>query len=142
MLAGDYLLSIGLDCLAGDADADGVPDASDCAPANGAAWAVPGPAPGLLLSGRGPTALAWDAPAEPGGTALLYDVLRSPSPSDFSGAAVVCLATGLTARAASDPDPPPPAGTGRVYLVRSRNACGSNLGANSSGTPRTGRTCP
>src|SRR5262245_21728260 len=64
--AGDYLLSIALDCAPGDLDADGVADAKDCAPASAATWSLPGEAAGLTVTGRSPSSLSWSAPAEPG----------------------------------------------------------------------------
>lgn len=90
----------------------------------------------MVLTGTGPTQLSWQAPLNPGGsTVILYDVLRSPTPGDFTGAS--CLATGITSTAYTDSVA---SGVG-YYLVRSRNACGGNLGTVSGGAPRTGPVC-
>ena len=49
-----------------DTDADGFPDASDCAPANAAVWAVPGEARNLVFpSPSDTTLLSWAAPTGP-----------------------------------------------------------------------------
>lgn len=119
-----------------DNDADGYPDPIDCAPLASGTWSAPGEATGLDLSGH-PTSLTWLAPAAPGSTTLVYDVLRSSADPGFS--APFCLETGGADLAASDPGVP---GTVDYYLIRARNSCGSNLGASSSGTPHTAPPCP
>jgi uncharacterized repeat protein (TIGR01451 family) len=121
-----------------DADGDGVPDATDCAPGDGTAWALPGEATGVIFPTPGNNAtLQWSAPAAPGGTIVRYDLLRSASKSDFSSA--TCVASGVTATSGNDATVP---SSVLYYLVRSRNACGGNLGASSGGVPRTGAACP
>jgi hypothetical protein len=138
---GDYLLSIARDCRAGwqaDGDGDGVPDGSDCAPTDPGAWAVPGEATDLLFhGGAAPGALGWNAPASPGGTSVLYDLLRSARADDFG--TPTCVAPGITVTSASDPAVP---ATVFYYLVRARNACGGALGSRSDGTPRFAGACP
>ena len=138
---GDYLLSIARNCLTGaplDADGDGVPDASDCAPGDPSAWSVPGEATGLMMGGsEGATSLQWSAPASPGGSAVFYDLLRSAAAGDFTGA--TCVASGLTIPAATDSGAPVRA---FFYLVRAENACGGNLGSRSDGSPRVAGSCP
>jgi hypothetical protein len=121
-----------------DGDGDGVPDASDCAPGDPDLWATPGEATGLTFpSGGDPASMQWIAPTAPGGASVLYDLVRSPEPGSFVSA--VCVAAGLAATSAGDPAVP----TGKYhYLVRARNACGSNLGTRSDGTPRTAPACP
>lgn len=138
---GDYLLSIARNCLTGtpvDADGDGVPDASDCAPGDPSAWSVPGEATGLTLEGSpATTTLRWSPPAVPGGSVVLYDLVRSAAAGDFTGA--TCVASDLTTPAATDSGAPVRA---FFYLVRAGNACGGNLGTRSDGVPRVAGSCP
>ncbi|HEX4826334.1 MAG TPA: hypothetical protein VFV19_18685 [Candidatus Polarisedimenticolaceae bacterium] len=97
----------------------------------------PSEARNLTVSGSNPTHLSWQPPADAGGsTTILYDVLGSSTPGDFSAAQ--CLASGTSATTYDESG-----FTGiRYYLVRSRNACGSSLGSGSNGNPRTGAACP
>jgi hypothetical protein len=108
------------------------------------------PVANLTLQSGGPipnagqmqTLLTWAAPSSLGGCATVsYDVLRSTHPSVFTDDVAVCVATDLSVTTAADSETILP-GQVFYYLVRAENACGSSLGANSSGTPRTGRTCP
>ncbi len=79
-----------------DGDGDGVPDAGDCAPADNTAWALPSPALDLVFpSVLDRTLLGWSPPAAPGGTAVRYDLLRSPAANNFS--TPFCLAKNGTA---------------------------------------------
>ena len=116
----------------------------DCSDSDPTVWAAPGEAQSLNVA-PDKTTLTWSAPVDAGGviSALRYDLLRSVNPADF-GAGATCVATNTSAASAADPAAP---GAGGVfsYLVRARNACPSGqgpLGANSSGTQRTGRSCP
>jgi hypothetical protein len=123
-----------------DADGDGHGDACDGAPTDPTAWAVPSEATALAFpSGTDKSAMAWQAPAAPGGTIVLYDVLHSAVASDFS--APSCAARDITATTASDPATPS-AGAKFFYLVRSKNSSGGNLGNRSNGSARTGGACP
>jgi hypothetical protein len=120
-----------------DGDGDGVPDDLDCAPSDGDAWRAPSPARSLDVSG-GPTGLelAWQAPLDEGGATMSYDVLRSSGPADFMSAECVATAISTTSVALT------PASGNEFYLVRSRNACGGTLGADSTGLDRPGASCP
>lgn len=90
----------------------------------------------LALSGAGPTQLSWQPPSDPGGsTLILYDVLLSPTPGDFTSAS--CLATGITSTTYADSG----SSSASYYLIRTRNGCGGNLGTVSGGTPRSGPVC-
>ena len=120
-----------------DSDGDGVSNSADCKPFDGAVWSAPGEARDLRLTTASGGTLSWNIPSSPGATGLLYDVLRSTSPSDFTGA--TCVATGIAATTAADSTIP---GGVAYYLVRSRNACGAELGASSDLTPHFGPNCP
>jgi len=77
----------------GDADSDGVADASDCLPLDLNVWGVPGEATGLMLThGLMGTILGWNPPAAPGGTpsSPRYDVLRAVGALSFN-ANPLCL---------------------------------------------------
>jgi subtilisin family serine protease len=127
-----------LQALVGDGDGDGADNLSDCAPANGGLWSPPGPAGGLELTRNSlTTVLSWDAPASAGGNTVRYDVLRSIVSSDFSTAS--CLASGTLSKIFFDSVKP---ASVFYYLIRSTNACGSNLGSGSDGNPRSGPDCP
>jgi hypothetical protein len=87
--------------------------------------------------------LNWEAPADRGGltTAVLYDTIRSSTPSDFLSAAI-CVDTNDAAVTATDTAVPAP-GSGFYYRVRAENACGQGSpGAGSDGVPVVARTCP
>lgn len=124
-----------------DSDGDGIPDGTDCRPADLTLWSAPTEARNLMLTRSGGSVdLSWMAPASPGGTgATLYDVLRSTDPADFIDIShTTCVATGITGTSTAEGTP-----AGSVfYLVRARNACGGSLGSRSDGTPRAGRSCP
>jgi hypothetical protein len=85
------------------------------------------------------TALTWAGLAA---NTLGYDVLRSTSASDFTTATVLtgeCEDGDTTATDATNPT----AGQVFHYLVRGSNPCGKGtLGYRSSGTERTGVSCP
>lgn len=121
----------------GDIDADGVIDDADCNPGDSTVWSAPSAARNLRWPL--PNAMTWTQPSIPGGTALTYDVLRSASPFNFSSAS--CVESGDTNTDAVDSTVPTP-GQVFYYVIRVRNGCGSNMGTNSSGIPRTGRSCP
>jgi hypothetical protein len=120
-----------------DGDGDGVPDLSDCADLDSGTWAVPSEARLLNLIGSPTTSLSWTAPASPGSSTVLYDLLRSSSPALFGSA--VCLESGESNLAAADAGIPAGA---FFYLIRARNSCGGNLGKDSANNPRSGAICP
>jgi hypothetical protein len=139
--AGDYLLSIALDCASGDLDADGVADANDCAPSDASTWRLASEARNLIVTGKSPTTLSWSASTDPGtSAALLYDTLRATAPNGFG--AGTCLASDIAGTSALDSGAAPAPGGVYDYLVRTQNLCGGNLGTTSAGVPRTGRSCP
>ncbi len=138
---GDYLLSIVSLCGIQDGDGDGVPDSEDCAPADASAWAPPGDATTLAFAGAPAdlATLSWNRPSAPGATEVRYDLLRSGVASDF--AAPTCVANGVLAISAKDAARPA-TGAAFHYLVRTKNTCGVNAGADWQGTSRTTGPCP
>jgi N-acetylneuraminic acid mutarotase len=87
--------------------------------------------------------LSWSAPNEPGALTWSYDLLRTTSADDFVGLAQ-CVASGISAGAATDTGLPAPA-TAYFYLARARNNCpraAGSLGRASNGVERVGRGCP
>jgi hypothetical protein len=132
--------------VAGDSDGDGVANAQDCAALDSAAWTAPAAARSLRLhragAGTGTAILTWTAPAASGSAAPAFDVVRSEDPAAFDGSepSAICLESGdATDQLAADDELP--AGL-FAYLVVARNACGTDAGADSSGTPRDVRSCP
>jgi len=128
-----------------DADGDGYCQVGDCADADPALWSEPSAARSLWLAvGTPGTQLGWSAPEAPGGSVPSYDVLRSPSGASFSGGAVCIESDGLDLTALDGGAPPAP-GEAFYYLVRTQSGCpgsAGNLGADSSGAPRSGVACP
>jgi hypothetical protein len=121
----------------GDADGDGVANASDCDPADGTVWAPPSPVRDLTVTKDLADNLSWLPPEEPGASVFGYHVLRSDEAHDFGQAE--CTLVGA-ATSATDGDVP---GSGAIYnyLIRVLNRCGANLGVDSSNQPRSGATC-
>jgi hypothetical protein len=141
--------SIGLDegramVFAREADCDGdgfAPFGGDCDDANVSLWALPGESLDLVFAADRRT-MTWEAPTEPGGSAVVlsYDLLRAEAPSGFS--AGVCVASGQSERSAEDAESPDAGGVFH-YLARASNACGAGgLGGDSAGDERLGRICP
>jgi len=122
--------------LTADSDGDGGDNLTDCRPTDASLWAAPGAVDDLRLD-KIETELKWSAPASPGALALVYDLIRSESPENFSGA--ICLASGAALAPISDGDLPAQA---FYYLVRARNDCGSALGVGSGGATRSAASCP
>lgn len=123
-----------------DSDGDGVDDAVDCRSADATTWAVPNDASGLMLAGAAATTFHWTAPSSPGGTAILYDLIRATSPSGFNSGSCLDSSDATTSPAITDAAVPAP-GTAFFYLVRSKTACGGTLGTDSNNVARTGVTC-
>jgi N-acetylneuraminic acid mutarotase len=128
-----------------DGDSDGLSSCQgDCDDANASVWSTPGEAQDLILLAD-QQSLTWLAPSTAGGTAWTYDTIKSGSPVDFVNGAV-CVETNGADTQSTDATQPAP-GAALFYLVRAENACPGALGrgplgAQSNGTPRTGRDCP
>ncbi len=123
-----------------DADGDGVGALSDCDDGDGDVWSTPGEARELRFRDR--DTLTWEPPLDAGGdpAGLLYDTLRSDSPSDF-GQAVYVERDGDDLESADEEVPP--AGDAFSYLVRAKNGCGcGSLGKDSTGNERVQGGCP
>ncbi len=138
-----------------DADGDGHGDATqsvsactqpagtsaspdDCDDGNASVWSVPGEVQAVSVDS---TMIAWTAPVVLGSSSIGYDILRSPSPTDFDAAAE-CIASGDPDLIATDGSSPEPAAT-FFYLILARNACGRGTpGLDSAGTERAARSCP
>ena len=125
-----------------DSDGDGVPNVSDCAPADGGAFAMP--AEVHQTATENDDVVAWDSIEVQAGPGTAYDVMRglaaelglASRPSD------VCLATWLVAGSLADTERPAPGGS-FFYLVRARNVCGTGTwGTATGGAPRVVTTCP
>ena len=125
-----------------DGDPNG--DACDCAPASDQSWQTPSVVQDLRIAGPAASAtLTWSAPASPGATSVVYDTLRSTSAADFNAPAT-CLDSNAADLMTVD-GTIPAVGSRLFYLIRVENACltnPSNMGTNSQGVPRTGRSCP
>lgn len=124
-----------------DSDGDLHGDACDCSPLNAGVYAVPTEVPALTL-GADKVTFTWTAPADPGGSATVYDLVRSSVKTDFAGASAVCVATGVSGASATDATSPPLPQAG-YYLVRARNLCGAgSAGKTTAGAEIVVRSCP
>ncbi|MGH9870810.1 MAG: putative metal-binding motif-containing protein [Candidatus Polarisedimenticolia bacterium] len=129
-----------------DFDGDGLtPCQGDCHDRDASAWEEPSPVVLDMVfdGGTGVTTLDWSPPALPGGTSVIYDVLRTGSPFDLAAASCDESDEGdtLMVEPASAPVP-----FLTFYLVRAQNACPAaatgGLGYASDGAGRVGPRCP
>jgi hypothetical protein len=114
--------------LDGDADGDGTVDGLDCLSYDATMWDLPGEVTGLLLAHTGgvggTTTLSWSPPASPGGTAPLYDTIRSSTTLDFvTGGTCVETQDGSDTSSIDTFTPGPDELVG--FLVRAANLCGA-----------------
>jgi len=123
-----------------DDDGDALSECSgDCDDGDAAAWAVPGTVGELAFTDE--TSLEWEPPAQPGGTALLYDTLRASLPDGFASS-MTCVEFDDSGTSSVDATIPS-LGEVAYYLVRGANACGAGgVGTRSDGTPRDASDCP
>lgn len=118
-----------------DADGDGFPACSDCAPGD-RATAPPPLATGLSVAADRAT-VRWTAVTG----ATSYELQRGTLAGPFAYSHT-CFAFGLPGPSSSD-GTKPAAATGLYYLARARSACGpGELGAGSSGVKRPNPICP
>ena len=115
----------------------------DCNDQSATAWGTPGETRSLRFISK--TALTWDPPSDPGAptSALLYDVLRSSSASDFLVA--LCLETDDGPNTSATDGSVPSSGQAFFYLTRAQDTCAQGvgtLGTSSTGVPRLGANCP
>jgi len=138
--------------LSGTNEADGDGDGfsvctGDCNDASGSNWATPGDVRDLRVvynPGSSTTVVSWTAPILPGATSVVYDTLRSPTPTNFTSSAT-CLESDDGGNTAATDLTTPASGSADFYLTRAENGCPSGqgvLGRNKAGTPTPGRTCP
>jgi len=134
------------DCDGGvdeDGDGDGADVCVDCNDVDPAAWSTPGEVVDLRFVDA--TTLSWTGPSAPGGSAIVYDTLRSGAADDFASAVCVETDDGSDTMA-FDPGSPATA-MAFHYLVRAQNACPGavgegTLGAGTGGGVRSGASCP
>jgi hypothetical protein len=118
-----------------DGDGDLLGDACDCGPDDPFNDIPIGPATALRFSTR--TDFQWDPPADTGGGAPTYDVLRSTDAPDFHIAD--CVETDIEETTGEDLEPP---FSIYFYLIRVRGICGDHLGFASPEVRRSGVDCP
>ncbi len=125
--------------MEGDDDGDAFSECQgDCDDGSLSVWTTPGAV--LDLGFIDSSTLGWNPPAQPGGTVIRYDALRSQLPWRFvtSRTCVEYDGVDTTAMDATVPSP----GMIAYYLVRGQNACGLGSAGNASdGTPRAASDC-
>jgi len=122
-----------------DDDGDGIPNITDCAPADAGAYVAPLEVAIVLVDriadglGGFTTGITWNGQSLLVGPATVYDVVVQ----DLSGSATpppyttaVCLAPDLAAAAATDPAAEPFEGAARIYLARATNVCAAGTYGN------------
>jgi len=129
---------VGNACTAGDGDGDGIPDLSDCAPADPQAFALPQEVQGVVVDRAVGTELFWGTQQGTAGAGTVYDIVRGVlsvlrAEAGYAGAS--CLAASETETPLLDPETDPPSRDGRYYLVRARNACGAGTYGDASILP-------
>jgi len=118
-----------------------VANSQDCDDTDAAVWGTPSEVTDLVFADA--VSLQWSAPASPGATSVFYDLLISENAADFSTQAACLVIDSAVASATAAAIP----AEGAIfhYLARAVNRCPEGegpLGNDSSGQPRSGRTCP
>ncbi len=110
-----------------DSDGDGLLDVLDCASADNTSLYFPFPVNGTSLQAT-PGSIAWDPQDNLAGSSTVYDIVKerlSDLLVDRDYLLAFCLASGLAGASFIDMTPDPPADDGDIYLVRSKNNCGT-----------------
>jgi len=125
--------------IEGDDDGDAFSECQgDCDDGSAAAWAAPGQVANLGFTDE--SMLTWSPPAQPGGTVITYDTLRTVGPSGFA-TTMTCVEYDAVDTSSVDMAVPSP-GTIAYYLARAQNACGlGSAGTASDGTPHDASDC-
>jgi subtilisin family serine protease len=127
-----------------DADADGIIDACDCAPADGGAYDTPLEVASVSFAGD-KTTLSWTSLSREAGTGTLYDAIVGDLDALRATGLVAgasCAGSATTATSLADATIPSP-GAGLYYAIQARNGCGlGGFGKATSGAPRSHANCP
>ena len=119
-----------------DGDGDFAGDVCDCGPGCPNLVTQLGPSTDLVFTTS--SDFNWVAPLDTGGAGLVFDVLRSTDPADFSSAN--CIGANTVATVGSDATLP---ANIFYYVTRAEGSCGGgNLGADSAEARRSGGSCP
>ena len=139
-------ISVDPACRQLDPDGDGFNCQTDCDDSDGTIWATPGETRDLLLTHNRATAtttLTWNLPASPGGSSLIYDVIRTDQPYDFFTPSV-CVETNDGPNRTAVDTTTPPLNTATFFVVRAEDRCRQGIGTigfDSTGVERIGRSC-
>jgi hypothetical protein len=126
-----------------DDDNDARPDASDCAPLNATAFALPAEADGLVVTGGLSATISWGSQGPTAGSGTVYDVVVGAISSLKTSliTAATCFASN-TASTSVAHGVDPPAGGGYIQVL-AQNACGNGgYGSTTAGSPRVNAACP
>ena len=133
------------DSLDLDGDGNSICSGGDCNDSDPGVWDYPVELPDLSVGEGFPTLVSWFDLGPLIGPAIAYDVVSgSAGPgTGISFVAGACVQSGSSTPSYSDSSPNPSPGTGKWYLVRARNSCGTGTyGTSSAGAARILPSCP